>query len=54
MDDISRLKLLTAQMHLEPSEDADCMRLSPNKQDSICVSTAIQSNGSRIKVLKLY
>jgi predicted DNA-binding helix-hairpin-helix protein len=40
-------------MHLEPSEDADCYRLSsPQKMNSISISDAIQTNGSRIKLLK--
>lgn len=52
MDEISRLRLLTSQMHLEPSEDADCLKLSPNKNNSIFLSNAIRPNGSRIKLLK--
>jgi predicted DNA-binding helix-hairpin-helix protein len=52
MDDISRLQLLTSQMHLEPSEDVDCVRLSPNKADSVFISDAVQSNGTKIKLLK--
>jgi len=52
MDPISRLQLLTSQMHLEPSEDADCPRLTSNKKDSVYISKAVQPNGSAIKLLK--
>jgi predicted DNA-binding helix-hairpin-helix protein len=52
MDDISRLKLLTGQMHLEPSEDVHCMQMSDNKQDAVVVTTATRPDGSKIKVLK--
>ena len=52
MDNIHRLQLLTAQMHLEPSEDTDCFQISPHKSNSIAISYASQSNGSRIKLLK--
>ena len=52
MDDISRLNLLMGQMHLEPSEDVHCMRMSDNKQDAVVVSTATRPDGSKIKVLK--
>ncbi|MBN2147365.1 MAG: hypothetical protein JW726_08250 [Anaerolineales bacterium] len=52
MDAISRLKMLTAQMHLEPAEDAHCPQLSQRKQDSVCVSTAQMPNGRQIKLLK--
>lgn len=52
MDPISRLTLLTSQMHLEPSEDADCPRLTPNKKDSVYITKAVQPNGASIKLLK--
>lgn len=49
---MSRLAILTAQMHLEPSEDADCPRLAPVKKDSIYITKAVQPNGAPIKLLK--
>lgn len=52
MEDITRLKLLTSQMHLEPSEDMYCMQLPGHKQDSVMISTATRPDGSKIKVLK--
>ena len=52
MDAIDRLRLLTAQMHLEPAEDAHCPELSPRKKDSIFVSPAVLPNGKRISLLK--
>lgn len=52
MDDISQLKLLTSQMHLEPSEDASWFKSNCTKPDSIFISDAIQPNGVRIKLLK--
>jgi predicted DNA-binding helix-hairpin-helix protein len=52
MDGLSRLKLLTSQMHLEPSEDANCFKSKCNKQDSVFISDAIKPNGARIKLLK--
>lgn len=52
MDAISRLKMLTAQMHLEPAEDALCPQISARKQDAVAVSQAVLPNGQRIKLLK--
>ena len=52
MDSIDRLRLLTAQMHLEPAEDAQCPELSPRKRDSVFVSPAVLPNGKRISLLK--
>jgi predicted DNA-binding helix-hairpin-helix protein len=52
MDGIDRLKLLTAQMHLEPAEDAHCPELTPRKRDSVFVSPAVLPNGKRISLLK--
>jgi predicted DNA-binding helix-hairpin-helix protein len=39
-------------MHLEPSEDAECLQLTDKKKESVVVSSVTQSNGSKIKVLK--
>jgi predicted DNA-binding helix-hairpin-helix protein len=58
MDAIERLKLLSSQMRLEPSEDLDipemgpCSRLTQAKQDAVVVSQAVMPNGQRIKLLK--
>ena len=52
MDDLSKLKLLTGQMYLEPSEDVHCLQMSHGKQEAVVVSTATRPNGSKIKVLK--
>jgi len=52
MEAINRLKLLTAQMHLEPTEDVGCPQLSARKSDSIEVGHATLPNGKRIAMLK--
>jgi predicted DNA-binding helix-hairpin-helix protein len=58
MDALERLKMLSAQMHLEPAEDVGmtggdaCPKLSPIKQDAICISHATMPNGKQIKLLK--
>jgi predicted DNA-binding helix-hairpin-helix protein len=58
MDAIETLRMLSAQMRLEPSEDLDipesgpCTRLAPAKQDAVVVSQAVMPNGQRIKLLK--
>ena len=58
MDAITQLKMLSAQMSLEPAEDGDisaanaCTRLSPSKQDAVVVSHAVMPNGRSIKLLK--
>jgi predicted DNA-binding helix-hairpin-helix protein len=52
MNDLERLKLLTGQMHLEPSEDYQLGPLPPGGREAITVKNAILPNGSRIKLLK--
>jgi predicted DNA-binding helix-hairpin-helix protein len=52
MEAIDRLKLLTAQMHLEPAEDASCPELSTRKRDAVFISPAVLPNGKRISLLK--
>lgn len=52
MSELSRLALLTKQMHLEPVEDAHCPQLSKRKGDEIYVSKAVLPNGQRISLLK--
>jgi predicted DNA-binding helix-hairpin-helix protein len=52
MDATDRLKLLTAQMHLEPAEDAHCPELAQRKRDAVFVSPAVLPNGRRISLLK--
>ena len=52
MNAIGRLQLLTAQMHLEPAEDALCPKLSQRKQDEVYISSAALPNGKRISLLK--
>jgi predicted DNA-binding helix-hairpin-helix protein len=52
MEPIDRLKLLTAQMHLEPAEDAHCTQLTHRKREAIFVSDAVLPNGKRISLLK--
>jgi predicted DNA-binding helix-hairpin-helix protein len=52
MDIIDRLKLLTAQMHLEPADDIGFTALPQRKKDSIVTSTAVLPNGKKIKLLK--
>jgi predicted DNA-binding helix-hairpin-helix protein len=57
MDAISRLKLLTAQMHLEPAEDAHCPQLADSspvakKRDALHISHGLLPNGKRIRLLK--
>lgn len=52
MDAMDRLQLLTAQMHLEPAEDANCPELSSRKRDSVVISPAVLPNGKRISLLK--
>ncbi len=52
MDAISRLKMLTAQMHLEPAEDVQCPQISAHKQDEVAISQAALPNGQHIKLLK--
>lgn len=52
MSELKRLKLLSSQMHLEPSEGDECPRMSPIKEDSIYTSKAVLPNGQRIRLLK--
>ena len=52
MNDFSRLKYLTSQMHLETAEDVGCPTLSARKQDSVVTSKARLPNGGQIKLLK--
>lgn len=58
MDELERVKLLSSQMTLEPSEDQDipsmssCTRLSRARQDEIVISHAVMPNGRSIKLLK--
>jgi predicted DNA-binding helix-hairpin-helix protein len=57
MDAIERLKLLSAQMHLEPADEMD-HRISTDdpalerKKDAICISHATLPNGRQIPMLK--
>jgi predicted DNA-binding helix-hairpin-helix protein len=57
MDAIETLQLLTAQMHLEPAEDADCRyyKVEPGvvkKKEHFNISRAILPNGQNISMLK--
>ncbi|MCU0485351.1 MAG: radical SAM protein [Anaerolineales bacterium] len=52
MADIERLKLLTAQMSLEPAEDTGCPQLPPGREEDVHVGTARLPNGKQIKLLK--
>jgi len=52
MSELSRLNLLTQQLHLEPAEDAHCPQLSSRKGDEVYVSHAVLPNGKRISLLK--
>ncbi len=52
MDAITRLKMLSSQMHLEPAEETHCPQLSDRKRDAIVVSDAALPNGKRITLLK--
>ncbi len=49
---IETLKLLTAQMHLEPAEDVGCPKLPAKHQDDLHISSAALPNGQRISLLK--
>jgi predicted DNA-binding helix-hairpin-helix protein len=51
MDTLDRLRLLTAQMHLEPAEDAHCHQVT-KKRDTIFISNGVLPNGKRIRLLK--
>ena len=57
MDAITRLKLLSAQMHLEPAEDAHCPKLADTspvgkKREALNISHGVLPNGKRISLLK--
>lgn len=57
MDALQRLKLLSAQMHLEPAEDVCCPSMVndphiSNKRDALSISPSILPNGQRIRLLK--
>ena len=49
---LEQLKMLTAQMHLEPAEDALCPQIPAKRQDDIYVGQATLPNGQKIKLLK--
>jgi len=49
---LEQLKMLTAQMHLEPAEDALCPQIPARRQDDIYVGQATLPNGQKIKLLK--
>lgn len=51
MDAIERLKLLSAQMHLEPAEDAGCSK-GYTKPEDIFLSRAVLPGGKPITLLK--
>ena len=50
MDPLNRLKILSSQMHLEPSEDAFCPQ--HQRLDDVYISKAVMPNGQRIDLLK--
>jgi len=52
MSEFERLKLLSSQMHLEPTEGDECPQMADRKQDAIYTSQAALPNGQRIKLLK--
>jgi len=52
MDALETLKSLTAQMHLEPAEDAGCPQLPEWKKAEFPISKAVLPNGQRISLLK--
>jgi predicted DNA-binding helix-hairpin-helix protein len=52
MSELSRLQLLTQQMHLEPAEDVQCPQISTRKQDEVYVSKAVLPGGQHISLLK--
>src|SRR5512139_1131009 len=51
-DPFARLRELSANMALEPAEDAECPRLSPRQQKALNISDAQMPNGKRITLLK--
>jgi predicted DNA-binding helix-hairpin-helix protein len=52
MDALATLKSLSAQMHLEPAEDAGCPQLPEWKKAEFPTSRAVLPNGKTIKLLK--
>jgi predicted DNA-binding helix-hairpin-helix protein len=52
MSELSRLHLLSQQLHLEPAEDANCPQLSKHKGDEVYISNAVLPNGTQISLLK--
>lgn len=52
MSELSRLLLLSQQMHLEPAEDYNCPQISTRKKDEVYVSRATLPNGNQISLLK--
>ena len=57
MDALQTLNMLSAQMHLEPAEDARCLSLVEDpkiskKRDAIFISQGVLPNGQRIRLLK--
>jgi len=52
VSNIEKLKLLTAQMHLEPAEDCDAKPFPVGGQEAVTVKTAQMPNGQSIRLLK--
>ena len=52
MSELERLKLLSSQMHLEPSEGDECPQISARQEDSVYTSKAVLPTGQRISLLK--
>ncbi len=52
MNAIETLKLLTAQMHLEPAEDTGCPQIGARLKDDLYIGHAVLPNGQQIKLLK--
>jgi len=52
MSELERLKLLSSQMHLEPSKGDECPQMSARQEGSIYTSKAMLPNGQRISLLK--
>ncbi len=52
MSSLEKLQSLTDQMHLEPSEDADCPAMPAKHKNDVMVGTAALPNGRQIKLLK--
>jgi predicted DNA-binding helix-hairpin-helix protein len=52
MDAVEQLKILTAQMHLEPAEDTGCPQIPASRKAGFPISHAALPNGKQIKLLK--